>query len=51
MPEPIWPVVALLAAFVVYVLAKVVFYARKSNRQWRDVDRSKLREWKDEDEW
>jgi len=42
---------AIIAAVVLYVAAKVVFYIRKSRQQWREVDRSKLREWEDEDEW
>jgi hypothetical protein len=24
---------------------------KKSEEQWRQVDKSKLREWKDEDDW
>lgn len=51
MSEGFWPVVLIIAAIVVYAIAQVVFYIRKSRRQWRDVDRSKLREWKDDDEW
>jgi hypothetical protein len=35
---------------VVYVVAQVVFYVRKSKQQWREVDRSKLRKWEDEDD-
>jgi hypothetical protein len=35
---------------VVYVLAKVRTYARKSREQWDEVDKSKLRTW-DDDEW
>jgi len=33
------------------VLVKVVSNARKSERQWREVDKSKLKEWQDDDEW
>jgi hypothetical protein len=51
MGEGFWPVMAIIAAVVLYVAAKVVFYMRKSRQQWREVDRSKLREWEDEDEW
>ena len=46
-----WPILLLLALFLVYVLASIVFYARKSAEQWKDVDQSKLKEWKDDDEW
>jgi hypothetical protein len=34
----------------IYVIAKVVYYARKSEQQWQQVDKSRLREWND-DEW
>jgi hypothetical protein len=51
MGEGFWSVMAIIAAVVLYVAAKVVFYIRKSRQQWREVDRSKLREWEDEDEW
>jgi hypothetical protein len=51
MGDGFWPVMAIVAAVVVYVAAKVVFYVRKSRQQWREVDRSKLRTWEDEDEW
>lgn len=43
-------VLGIVAAVVIYVVAKVVFYARKSREQWKQVDRSKLREWDDEDD-
>ena len=36
---------------VVYVLAKVLHYKRQSERQWQAVDKSKLREWEDDDDW
>jgi len=45
-----WPVIFIAVAVVVYVVAQVVFYMRKSRQQWRDVDKSKLRKWED-DEW
>ena len=35
---------------IIYVVAKVWIYARRSDEQWRQVDKSKLREW-DDDEW
>ncbi len=50
MPEGLIPILVLIAVVVVYTLAKVLQYSRKSDEQWRDVDKSKLREWKDE-EW
>jgi len=50
MGEGAWPVILIVAAVVAYVVAQVVFYVRKSKQQWRDVDKSKLRQW-DDDEW
>jgi hypothetical protein len=40
----------IIAAVVVYVLAKVVFYMRKSRQQWDEVDKTKLREWRDDED-
>jgi len=45
-----WPVVIIVALVIVWVLSKVLFYARKSEEQWQEVDKSKLKEW-DDDEW
>ena len=50
MPEGLLPVLAIIAIVVVYTIAKVVDNARKSEEQWRRVDKSKLREWDDEDD-
>lgn len=51
MSEGFWAVALVLAAALVYVVAQVVFYSRKSDQQWREVDKSKLRKWEDEDDW
>jgi nitric oxide reductase large subunit len=50
MGEGFWPVILIVAAVVVYVVVKVVFYVRKSARQWQEVDKSKLRKWDDDDD-
>ena len=50
MPDGLWPILVLIAIVIVYVISKVVFYMRKSEQQWREVDKSKLREWTDEDD-
>ena len=50
MPDGLWPIIILIAFVIAWVLAKVRFYMRKSDEQWRDVDKSKLREWDDEDD-
>ena len=44
-------VLAIIAVVVVYVIAKVVHYAKKSDRQWSEVDKSKLKSWDDGDAW
>ena len=51
MDDAFWPLVLIVAAVVVYAAAQILFYIRKSRQQWREVDRSKLRKWKDEDDW
>ncbi len=50
MPRDFWLILILIAAILIWVLAKVFFYARKSEQQWREVDKTKLREWEDEDD-
>jgi hypothetical protein len=35
---------------VIYTIAKVISYNRLSEQQWKQVDKSKLKEW-DDDEW
>ena len=50
MPEGLWPVLAIIAAVVVYVIAKVVQNIRKSEQQWQQVDKSKLKEWDDDED-
>lgn len=50
MPDGLWLVLVLLALFAMWVISKIVFYARKSAQQWREVDKSKLRAWEDDDD-
>jgi len=45
-----WPALLIIVFVIAWVLAKVVFYARKSEQQWREVDKSKLKQWTDDDE-
>ena len=51
MAEGFWIAVFIIVAVAAYVLSKVVFYVRKSADQWEAVDKSKLKEWEDDDEW
>jgi hypothetical protein len=45
-----WPIAAFILFVFVWVLSKVFFYARKSEEQWQKVDKSKLKEWDDDEE-
>ena len=51
MPEGLWPILVLIAFVVIYTVAKVLQYMRESEEQWRKVDKSKLREWDEDDDW
>ena len=51
MPEGSWLVVAIVAIVVAWAIGEIVSNMKKSERQWRDVDKSKLRDWDDEDDW
>lgn len=51
MHNGIWIAVAIVLLVAVYVLAKVVHYARLSRKQWQEVDKSKLRQWEEDDDW
>jgi hypothetical protein len=50
MSQGFWPVLLFVMLIIVWVGAKVIAAARKSERQWQDADKSKLKEWNDEDE-
>jgi len=51
MPEGLWPILIFIALVIIYTIAKVVEYMRQSEQQWRQVDKSKLREWDEDDDW
>lgn len=51
MPEGLWLVLLLIVVVIIYTIAKVLQYMRESEQQWRKVDKSKLREWDDDDDW
>lgn len=50
MPEGLLPILAVIAVVIIYTIAKVVEHMRRSEQQWREVDKSKLREWEDDDD-
>ena len=49
MPDGLVILLIVFAAFIVYTIAKVLQLMRLSDKQWRKVDKSKLREWDDDD--
>jgi len=50
MDKRFWIAVLILAGFALYVAAKVIAAMQKSERQWRQADKSKLKSWEDEDD-
>ena len=44
-------VLVMVALIIVYTAVKVIGYNRLSKEQWEDVDKSKLKEWDDDDSW
>ncbi len=52
MDNRLWIAALIIAVFACYVAAKVIAAMRKSERQWQQVDKSKLKTWEDdEDQW
>lgn len=49
MPDGLMPILLIIAAVIVYTIAKIVQNVRKSDQQWQQVDKSKLKEWEDDD--
>jgi len=39
----------LLAIILVWVIAKVIYYARVSENQWQKADKSRLKKWPNDD--
>lgn len=50
MPDGLVFLLIMIALIIVYTIAKVLQYIRLSEKQWQEVDKSKLKEW-DDDEW
>ncbi len=51
MPNGLLFLLVMIAVIIVYTIAKVVSYNRLSQKQWEQVDKSKLKEWDDDDSW
>ena len=49
LPDGLWPILLLIAIVILWVLSKIRYYMKKSEQQWQQVDKSKLREWEDDD--
>ena len=45
-----WIAALIIAGFACYVVAKVIVYMRQSEREWKQVDKSKLKTWDDDEE-
>ena len=43
--------IAFIVAVVIYTAVRVRSYMRLSDEQWKRVDKSKLKEWDDDEEW
>ena len=50
MPDGLTFLLIFIAVVVIYTIAKVLAYMRQSERQWEQVDKSKLKKWDDEDD-
>ena len=50
MPDGLEYLLIFIALVVVYTIVKVIGYMRQSERQWKQVDKSKLKKWDDEDD-
>ena len=51
MPDVLVYILVFIAIVIIYTIAKVIQHNRRSQEQWREVDKSKLREWDDDDDW
>ncbi|MEM1173758.1 MAG: hypothetical protein AAGA33_01585 [Pseudomonadota bacterium] len=52
MPDALLYILIFIAFVIVYVISKVLHYVRVSEKQWEQVDKSKLKTWDDdEDDW
>lgn len=50
MPDGLTYLLIFIAIVIIYTIAKVIGYMRKSDRQWEQVDKSKLKEWDDDED-
>ncbi len=50
MPDGLKYLLVFIVFVIVYTIAKVVGYMRQSEREWERVDKSKLKEWDDDED-
>jgi len=50
MPDGLKYLLIFIAVVVAYTIAKVISYMRQSDRQWKQVDKSKLKKWEDDED-
>jgi hypothetical protein len=51
MPRELVFLLIIIAVIVIYTIAKVLQYMRLSDEQWEEVDKTKLKEWEDDEDW
>lgn len=51
MPKGLVFLLVMIAVIIVYTIARVIELMRKSEQQWDEVDKSKLKEWDEDDDW
>ena len=51
MPGGLVFLLIMIAVIVIYTIAKVLQYMRLSDEQWEQVDKTKLKEWDDDEDW
>ena len=49
MPDGLKYLLIFISVIVAYTIAKVISYMRQSDRQWKQVDKSKLKTWENDD--
>ena len=50
MPKGLIILLVMIVVVIIYTIAKVISLNRLSEQQWEQVDKSKIKEW-DDDEW
>ena len=51
MPEGLLWLLAFIAIVIAYTAKRVLELNRRSKQQWDQVDKSKLKEWEEDDDW